>query len=270
MTKTTYIYYPNGAVEQTFINCIWHLSETDFRERKEIILPKGTVEIIFNFSDKIDYCCPSLHASKTLPKVFINGINFKPFELNKTGKQDFLGIQIKSIGLRLLFNLSAKEFNNCVYDGKDICSCLDRLADELFYKQSFNQQVETILKWIRSKISVSNKQYQIDRFQKLTKYNYTYNVSVKKLSDEICLSDRQLRRFSLDWIGMNIEEFIQYKKYLTSLSLLHNTNKPLTQIGMIAGYYDQSHFIREFKSFTEMTPKKYRKANKELPGHIFI
>lgn len=270
MTKTTNIFYPTSAIEKSFINSIWLLSDNALHKRKEIILPKGTVEIIFNFSDKIDYYCPSLHNSKMLPKVFVNGINFKPFQLIKTGRQEFLGIQIKSIGLRLLFNLSAKEFNNCVHDGKDVCSCLDRLADELFFKQSFNQQVETILKWVRSKISRTNHQYQIDRFQKLISNSYSQNLSVKKLSDEICLSDRQLRRFSLDWLGMNTEEFIQYKKYLTSLHLLHDTNQPLTQIGLISGYYDQSHFIREFKSYTEITPKQYRESNKELPGHIFI
>jgi hypothetical protein len=90
-----------------------------------VILPKGTIEIIFNFSDKITYCNTSLQVTNKLPTVFINGINFKPVELIKTGYQEFLGIQLNSIGPKLLFNLSAKEFNNGIYEGEHICSDLN-------------------------------------------------------------------------------------------------------------------------------------------------
>lgn len=270
MTKTTDIYCPTGEIEKTFINSIWRLSEHDLHKRKEIILPKGTVEIIFNFSDKIDYFNPSLQVSKTLPSVFVNGINFKPFELIKTGRQEFIGIQLKSIGLKLLFNVSAKEFNNSVYEGELICSYLGILADELFCEQTFSQKVEKILLWIRKKIPTFHSQYSINRAQKLLSFNCHHNLTVKKLSEEICLSDRQLRRFSLEWLGMNTEEFICYSKYLHALHLLHVARLKLTDIGLEAGYYDQSHFIREFKSYTGMTPKQYRGANTDLPGHIFV
>lgn len=270
MTKTTDIYYPTGEIEKTFINSIWQLSENDLHKRKEIILPKGTVEIIFNFSDKINYFNPSLQVSEKLPTVFVNGINFKPFELIKTGRQEFLGIQLNSIGLRLLFNISTKEFNNSICEGKKICTDLDILADELYYKHTFSQQVEIILVWIRKKILKSNYQYSINRVQKLLSFNCHHNLTVKKLSEEICLSDRQLRRFSQDWLGMNTEEFILYHKYLNSLYLLHNSKQTLTEIGLEAGYYDQSHFIREFKSYSDLTPKQYREANTDLPGHIFL
>jgi hypothetical protein len=192
MTKSTDIYYPTGEIEKAFINSIWRLSESDLHKRREIILPKGTIEIIFNFSDKINYFNPTLQVSKILPIVFVNGINFKPFELIKTGRQEFLGIQLNSIGLRLLFNISAKEFNNSVYDGKEICSLLDNLANELYYNQTFNQQVQIILAWIKNKIPTYNLQYSISRVQKLMNYNNLHNLTVKKLSAEICLSDRQL------------------------------------------------------------------------------
>jgi AraC-like DNA-binding protein len=270
MNKTNDIYYPTSEIEKTFINSIWRLSENDLNTRKERILPKGTIEIIFNLSDSINYFNPSFQISKTLPTIFINGLNFKPFELTKTGRLDFLGIQLSCIGLRLLFNIPVKEFNNCVYEGKEICAELDILADELFFKQSFSQQVEILVNWIRKRTVASNCQNSIGRVQHLINLNCNPNVTVKKLSDEICLSDRQLRRFSQDWLGMTTEEFILYNKYLKSLNLLHYSNQTLTEIGLITGYYDQSHFIREFKSYTEITPRYYKEANTGLPGHIFL
>jgi AraC-like DNA-binding protein len=270
MAKSENIYYPTGETEKTFVNSIWWLSEDDLHNRKEIILPKGTVEIIFNFSDNIIYLNPTLRVSKMLPIVFINGNNFKPFELIKTGRQEFLGIQLKSAGLKLIFNLSVKEFNDKVYAGNEIGCHLDLLADELFFAKTFQQKVEIILKWLEQRISKKNYPYFIERVRKLQCLGSDRNLTVKDLCQEIYISDRQLRRISSDWLGMSIEEYILYNKYLTSLHLLHNTNLYLTDVGYKAGYYDQSHFIREFKSYTELTPKQYRKANKDLPGHIFL
>lgn len=269
MKKTTDIYCPTGEVEKAFINCIWRLSESGYSDRKEIILPKGTVEIIFNFSDTITYVNPSFQISTRLPAVFVNGINSKPFQLIKTGRQEFLGIQLKSMGLKLLFNTSAKEFNNRVYAAKDVCPSLDILADELLHRQSFSRQVESIMKWIHRKISTS-KNHATQRAHRLHGLVQTHNLTVKRLSQEICLSDRQLRRFSQDWLGMNTEEVILYNKYLRSLHLLHHSKQSLTEIGLEAGYYDQSHFLREFKSYTDLTPKQYREANAEFLGHIFV
>ncbi|MCC6601408.1 MAG: helix-turn-helix transcriptional regulator [Crocinitomicaceae bacterium] len=268
MTKFSDIYYPTSESEKVFINNIWTLTEENFHRRKEIILPKGTAEIIFNFSDTIYYSTYSIPSPRELFTVFINGINFKPVELIKTGRQRFLGIQMSSIGFRLLFNIPPGEFNNIVCDGSQICSELSILANELFDKKEFAPQVEIILSWIRKKNNTNSFSKHITRAQQLMNCNNL--LTVAKVSREVCISERQLRRFSQDWMGMNTEEFILYRKYLHCLHLLHTSTANLTGIGLQAGYYDQSHFIREFRSFTNMTPSQYKEARAEYPGHILL
>ena len=271
MIKSADIFTTTNEIEKIFIHRIWQLSDDDTHSRREIILPKGTVEIIFNFSDRIYYSKDTTIQSQiTLPAVFINGINFKPFELIKTGRQEFLGIQLNGIGLRLLFNISAKELNNTVCNGNELCTQLEDLACLLFHKNTFHDRIQIILSWIREKVNLNNLHYSLERIRKLIGHNCCNGQSIKKLSQEICLSDRQLRRFTQNWLGMNTEEFIQYNKYLKCLHLLHNPAQSLTDIGLEAGYFDQSHFIREFKSYTDMTPRNYREANAEFPGHILL
>jgi AraC-like DNA-binding protein len=133
-----------------------------------------------------------------------------------------------------------------------------------------SQQVEILLIWIRKKIAVSNFQLSISRANILLSLSNQHNLTVNHICQQVCLSDRQLRRFAQDWLGMNTEEFIQYHKYLYCLHLLRHSKQTLTEIGLEAGYYDQSHFIREFKSYTDLTPKQYRQANTEIAGHIFL
>ncbi|HAB51412.1 MAG TPA: AraC family transcriptional regulator, partial [Ignavibacteriales bacterium] len=56
---------------------------------------------------------------------------------------------------------------------------------------------------------------------------------------------------------------------LKALHLIHQSTLNLTQIACDSGYYDQSHFIREFKSLTNMTPKHYQQRMSRLLGHIY-
>lgn len=270
MNKSSDIYFPVGEIDQAIVKSIWRLREWDLPRRSEIILPKGTVEIIFNFSDPITYINPSLQHTEQLPLVFINGLNFKPFELVKSGRQEFLGIQLSSIGLKMLFNISVKEFNNNVCEGTLVCKSLEALTQELVKEKVFQAQVENILKWIHLKVSCKYFDRGMDRLHKMIHLQSSRDLTVRKLIREICLSERQLRRLSSDWLGMNTETFILYNKYLNALHLLHKPGLSLTQIGLQAGYYDQSHFIREFKSFTERTPGQYQQCFTELPGHIFV
>lgn len=268
MTNNADIYFPSDETERYFIKSIWRLQEYNILEMKETILPKGTVEIIFNLSDIITYINPALDIKKTLPYCFINGINFKPFDLIKSGQQSFLGIQLNAIGLKGLFNVTVKEFNNNVVESSEVCKSLNTLFHQLSLMKTFNEQVETIRNWLHHKISNSKHNNEIYHFHNLFYTQKLNEIKVKEFCHGIPISDRQLRRLSTEWLGMNLETFLLYNKYLFSLHLLHKSDLSLTQIGLEAGYYDQSHFIREFKSYTDLTPKQYQKSIKGLPGHI--
>jgi AraC-like DNA-binding protein len=68
---------------------------------------------------------------------------------------------------------------------------------------------------------------------------------------------------------MNTEEMLLYKKYLHAVDLLHSSHLSLTQIAYQSGFVDQSHFIRSFRLFTQMTPGEYRQQKSHLPGHFY-
>ena len=175
---------------------------------------------------------------------------------------------MNTFGLKVLFDASAKEFNNNIFEGSLVCKSLGTLSDQLANEKSFHEQVKIILNWILRKAANSNCIKVLNQMHHLFYGQNLNETTVKKLCNEFNLSDRQVRRLSAEWLGMNTESFLGYSKYITALNLLHNTASSLTQIGLEAGYYDQSHFIREFKSFTELTPKAYQQLAGGLPGHI--
>ena len=68
---------------------------------------------------------------------------------------------------------------------------------------------------------------------------------------------------------MNTEDILLYKKYLHAVHLMHHTDLSLTEIAHHSSFFDQSHFIRSFKTYTNMTPGDYQRNMSSLAGHIY-
>lgn len=65
------------------------------------------------------------------------------------------------------------------------------------------------------------------------------------------------RRFT-HIVGISPKKFERLIKFRKSLCSLIDSSEKLTSIGAEAGYYDQAHFIREFKMFLNYTPSEYQ------------
>ncbi len=269
MERIANIFEPNTFPENLLIRQIWRIQDIQLINRTETILPKGTAEIIFNFSDNITTYRSNEQAAFNLPPYFINGVNFTPYHLSIQSKQYFLGIQFHVFALKFIFNMPVLEFNDQVLDGSSVCKSLPFLAEQLGSTSSFPQQVDIIRQWLRSKIKNNSVPEANNRIIKLHTDPEIINLSVPDLSAKYNVTPRHLSRLCNDYLGMSTEELVLYKKYLSALHQMHQPHSSLTDLTYQCGFYDQAHFARTFKLFTGLTPRQYKKTMGELPGHIF-
>ena len=78
------------------------------------------------------------------------------------------------------------------------------------------------------------------------------------------LSPRTVSRWCTDQIGIAPKRLARVARFHAALSRLHQRNDPGFYLD--CGYYDQPHFIREFKEFTSMTPESYLAMVGNLTG----
>jgi len=80
-------------------------------------------------------------------------------------------------------------------------------------------------------------------------------ISIGSLSDDTGISNRQLLRRFNDSVGLSPKEFARITKFISSLSVLKKyPSMSLTEIAYESGYYDQAHFIHDYKEFAGYSP----------------
>ena len=86
------------------------------------------------------------------------------------------------------------------------------------------------------------------------------NIRVSELSKNVNSSQRQLCRKFDKWIGISPKAFCRIIRFQTILRMLSQNPKcNLLHIALDSGYYDQSHFIREFNSCCGLNPSEFLK-----------
>ncbi len=100
------------------------------------------------------------------------------------------------------------------------------------------------------------------RLLKVVEYvtaNFSQAIEVSTLAELVELSVSQLQREFGRLFGITPVQYIREVRVGVARHLLETSDQQLTAIAVQCGFYDQSHFTRQFKASTGLTPHDYRK-----------
>lgn len=85
------------------------------------------------------------------------------------------------------------------------------------------------------------------------------NLSLAALAAEVGVHETHLAREFRRFYDCTVGEYVRRLRIDYACRRLSDSNLSLTEIALAAGFFDQSHFARNFKSQTGITPHEYRK-----------
>ncbi len=89
-------------------------------------------------------------------------------------------------------------------------------------------------------------------------------ITLPQISDKFNISPRDIQRLFKTYVGVTPKIYIRLNKIKNAKTKIANDEfQSLTQLSLDAGYFDQAHFIRDFKAFMQDTPKKYHTYKKQ-------
>jgi AraC-like DNA-binding protein len=159
-----------------------------------------------------------------------------------------------------LHEITDKDFALDLVWGSEIKELEDRI-----YHQSKEEAIIAIQQFLLRKLSGSI--YQVEPMKQVIAHIVSMqgNVRIDELAYHSNLSERQFNRRFSNMVGLSPKNFagiIRFQHFFKQAQLLPNQN--LGAVALDCGYYDQSHFIREFKQYTGMNPSEYFKQDSGL------
>lgn len=180
-----------------------------------------------------------------------------------------MGVQLHPVALKPIFGIPANKLVNLAIEGNLVLNQFKWIEEQLFDFPDFLSRAEWLESWIYNKIKESPElwmMFNLDCFIK-DKLNKT-GKNQGTFESYIGFSRAHTHRLFKEWFGFSPLKYLRLKKYINSISYLHHTSQSLTSISYESGFYDQAHFIRTFREFTNISPKEYRKNMSQLPGQL--
>lgn len=243
----------------SLVKCYWTLEAPKGQTpQSNTIVPDGCIKMIFHYGDIYKHHLDD-QVSADLPRCFVIGQLTKPYVVEATGitgtffvcfhPNGFLpfatspikDMENTAVSLDILFANEGQRLADLVLKAKTTQERIKYAEDFLLKKLTNTDTVNQIVKSTVDTILTANGQYSVDV---LSKQN---NTSRRQLS----------RKFSSD-IGLSPKQLSKIIRIQATLKMLLTENiSKLTDAAYENEYYDQAHFIREFKEFTGLTPKEF-------------
>ncbi len=261
MNYRTYI--PNPALSK-YIKCYWTL-ENLYKEitfSKEKVFPDGCIELVFHFGDlyrkyKRD------DSSELMPKSFIHGQLKEFIEIEATGKTGILSIRFHPNGLRPFMAFDINEITGQTLSLQDLWEKEGEILEEKILNAASNEHRISLLEIFllnKLKRAVENDSVIEHCVNSIIKNDG--NISISKLANNLNIGRRHLERKFISIVGISPKLLSRIIRFQNTLNLIeHEKFSNLTMVAYKSGFYDQAHFIKDFKEFTGLNPKQYFSEN---------
>jgi AraC-like DNA-binding protein len=94
-------------------------------------------------------------------------------------------------------------------------------------------------------------------------------LHIKELSCSEHYSERHLNRLFYQYIGMNVKLYSRIVRINTAINQLQNSKGNYTFLAQQAGFYDQAHFINDFKALCGVSPTIYLKNMSDFSNETY-
>jgi len=210
------------------------------------------------------------HTQQNIPDPCINmvfergnsrlvGAVTKRYSANLVGEGSIFGVKFRAGGFHLLCNSSVSEFTDASisiahFFGDKSHELVDQVLNSA---QDTEHAINIIEDFLRPFLpSTFDSVYQIDDILKEVKANSSI-TKVKQLLGAFNISERGLQRLFKTHVGVSPKWVIRKFRMQEVLARLECGETDWQSLIEHLDYFDQSHFIRDFKSLVGVSPSDY-------------
>lgn len=261
-----YQVYAPSPVLRDFIKCFWTLddkaSEAPVKQR---IVPDGCMEMIFHYGDLYRQYFED-GSSVLQPKSFVFGQITNHIEIAPTGISGIVAARFLPGGLMPFLEIPVADLENKPVSMTELFGIKGKdLEESVISAANTEERIELIELFL---LSLLTDPATIDVITKNCVdmiFQYRGQLGMTELAGKANIHRRNMERKFITAIGMRPKQLSRVVRLQAALKMLEQKKfTSLTALAYHSGYYDQAHFIKDFKEFTGISPKSFFAENLRL------
>lgn len=249
-----------GERLRPYVRCYFVFESNTDVAFEDTVFPSGQMEIIFNLGNGIWQSSVN-NVFHTTPQVELWGQITQPLRIKSVGKHTMLGVRFFTHSAAYFLNEAVWEFNNQIADLRDLLGAgVPALHNRLMETPQLHNRIALLENFLAQRLTAREKKsHKIGMLAQIVQemQGTPTPQNITSIAGRYDITSRYLQKLFLQHTGITPKLYDKINRFQLSLKHMAKREESLTSIAYACGYFDQSHFIRDFKSFTGIRPSEY-------------
>lgn len=246
-------HHPPFSDLQGLVKEIWIYENEDDTPAVQKVIPDGYSEIIIHYGDPYKIKIADQWEIQS-PILFSSQISHY-FSLENTGKSGMIGIKLFPTTFFELFQIDIAPFSNQVISLAQIIPDLIGQLSDIKHQKSTELKVQAAQDWLISHLPKRKTSKTREAVELILEKKGL--LDFEQLESKTGLSSRQIERVFKKEVGLTPKFYSRIIRFNYIFEVMKNEKDSWVKTALQSGYFDQSHFIKNFKEFTGEEPSSY-------------
>jgi AraC-like DNA-binding protein len=250
---------PSGFLRKYIKYYCFMDSDTHDGDVTERVIPTENIQLMFHYKNPFVVYNKTGSATRQ-PRSIVSGLSNTFSDVSTFGDAGVVFVLFHPAGACHFFEFPLVHIENKSINLSDIFTTeISQVEDDLFLERSIAGKILVIEKFLTKKFSPIPS-YDDLIIQNGVDYirHCKGQINAGILSDKLSTTSKTLERKFSRYLGKTpkqVIKLIRFQKVITDLSTIQYSN--LTEYAYRNGYFDQAHFIKDFKEYSGYTPKEF-------------
>jgi AraC-like DNA-binding protein len=270
-----YLTHIPGPPLNEFIELLWFYDGFPARtHKKERLMPDGSVELVINLKqdEARIYDRDDLEKCERMPGTLLCGPHSNFFVIDTAEQDSVIGIHFKPGGAFPFFKAPASELHNLHVSLEDLWGAeAGLLRERLLETPTPREKLQVLEECLVARAFKPLERHRAVNFALALFRNIHTAPAMSQVSDQIGISSRRFIQLFSDQVGLTPKLFCRVRRFQRVLQAIYRGGEfDWVDLAAGCGYFDQAHFIHDFRAFSGMNPTTYQAVKTEHVNHVPI
>jgi AraC-like DNA-binding protein len=240
------------------VHVLWYADLWKPAEGRQRHMPDGSVNLII-----------ALNRGRTASDYAIfSGPRSLSSIIDTSHPATLIGVHFKQGWARTILDLPLTEITNQFVTLADLARSGPVLCEQLLEADDAERRLDRLQLWLTDRV-LRRPAPEPAVAWAVRQIECRPSLRVGAIAEHIGRSSRWFTDCFADHVGLTPKVFSRVQRFQLALRRLHGDPDPdLAEVGLEAGFFDQAHFVHDFRAISGMTPSEYLVGRTEHLNHV--